>query len=128
MPSRRTKGVVRVTTPITLPGKQGAPPVASADVYPQGSPQAASTSTLLTTLRNTVVPRASAGSGVHVLIGGQTAIFADFSQRALEQAAAVHRRRRAALLPAADGGLPQPGDPGDGGGDEPALGRAPRSA
>jgi RND superfamily putative drug exporter len=74
-----TKGVVRVTAPITLPGKQGAPPVASADVYPQGSPQAASTSTLLTTLRNTVVPRASAGSSVNVLIGGQTAIFADFS-------------------------------------------------
>jgi len=26
-----------------------------------------------------VVPKASAGSGVHVLIGGQTAIFADFA-------------------------------------------------
>ena len=75
-----TKGVVRVTTPVTLPGKQGAPPVTSADVYPQGSPQAASTSVLLTTLRNTVVPRASARTGLHVLIGGQTAIFADFSK------------------------------------------------
>ena len=32
-----------------------------------------------TTLRGTVVPAASAGTGVHVLIGGQTAIFADFS-------------------------------------------------
>jgi RND superfamily putative drug exporter len=74
-----TKGVVRVTAPVTLPGKQGAPPVTSADVYPQGSPQAASTSNLLTTLRNTVVPRASAGTGLHVLIGGQTAIFADFA-------------------------------------------------
>jgi putative drug exporter of the RND superfamily len=75
-----TKGVVRVTAPVTLPGKAGAPPVTSADVYPQGSPQAASTSTLLTKLRNTVVPRASAGTGLHVLIGGQTAIFADFSK------------------------------------------------
>src|SRR6202042_527193 len=75
----KTKGVVKVTTPVTLPGRQGAPPVTSADVYPQGSPQAASTSALLTTLRNTVVPRASAGTGVHVLIGGQTAIFADFA-------------------------------------------------
>ena len=74
-----TKGVVRVAAPVTLPGKQGAPPVTSADVYPQGSPQAASTSNLLTTLRNTVVPRASAGTGLHVLIGGQTAIFADFA-------------------------------------------------
>jgi RND superfamily putative drug exporter len=53
--------------------------VASANVYPQGSPQAASTSDLLTTLRHTVVPHASAGSGLHVLIGGQTAIFADFA-------------------------------------------------
>jgi RND superfamily putative drug exporter len=74
------KGVVRVTPPVTLPGKHGAPPVTSADVYPQGSPQAASTSTLLTMLRNTIVPRASAGTGLHVLIGGQTAIFADFSK------------------------------------------------
>jgi RND superfamily putative drug exporter len=74
-----TKGVVRVTPPVILPGKQGAPPVASANVYPQGSPQAASTSDLLTTLRHTVVPHASAGSGLHVLIGGQTAIFADFA-------------------------------------------------
>ncbi len=75
----QTKGVVRVTPPVILPGKQGAPPVASANVYPQGSPQAASTSDLLSTLRQTVVPRASAGSGLHVLIGGQTAIFADFA-------------------------------------------------
>ena len=74
-----TKGVVRVTPTITLPGKNGAPAVLSADIYPVGSPQAASTSSLLTTLRQTVVPKASAGSGVHVLIGGQTAIFADFA-------------------------------------------------
>ena len=31
------------------------------------------------TLRQQVVPKASAGSGVQVLIGGQTAIFADFA-------------------------------------------------
>jgi RND superfamily putative drug exporter len=74
-----TNGVVRVTPPITLPGRHGAPPVSSADVYPVGSPQAASTADLLTKLRHSVVPKASAGSGVRVLIGGQTAIFADFS-------------------------------------------------
>ncbi len=74
-----TKGVVRVSAPITLPGKHGAPPVSSADVYPVGSPQAASTASLLTTLRQRVVPTASAGSDVQVLIGGQTAIFADFA-------------------------------------------------
>jgi putative drug exporter of the RND superfamily len=74
-----TPGVVRVSAPVTLPAKQGAPPVASANVFPTGSPQSVSTNKLLNTLRNTVVPRASAGSGVTVLIGGQTAIFADFS-------------------------------------------------
>jgi RND superfamily putative drug exporter len=74
-----TKGVVRVTPPVTIPGHDGAPGVATANVYPIGSPQAASTSDLLSTLRTQVVPKASAGTGVHVLIGGQTAIFADFS-------------------------------------------------
>jgi RND superfamily putative drug exporter len=74
-----TKGVVRVTAPVTIPGRDGAPGVATAEVYPVGSPQAASTSSLLSTLRGQVVPKASAGSGVDVLIGGQTAIFADFS-------------------------------------------------
>jgi RND superfamily putative drug exporter len=74
-----TAGVVRVTPPTVLPGHNGAHSVVTADVYPVGSPQAASTSALLTVLRQDVVPKASAGSGVHVLIGGQTAIFADFS-------------------------------------------------
>jgi RND superfamily putative drug exporter len=68
-----------VSPPTTLPAKQGSPPVASANVYPQGSPQSVSTNKLLNTLRDTVVPRASAGSGLSVLIGGQTAIFADFA-------------------------------------------------
>ena len=44
-----------------------------------GSPQAASTSTLLSQLRDDVVPQHDRGTGLHVLIGGQTAIFADFS-------------------------------------------------
>ncbi|MHB8692069.1 MAG: MMPL family transporter [Solirubrobacteraceae bacterium] len=74
-----TRGVARVTPPLTIPGHNGAPGVAIASAYPVGSPQAASTSDLLSTLRANVVPAASAGSGVHVLIGGQTAIFDDFS-------------------------------------------------
>jgi RND superfamily putative drug exporter len=74
-----TDGVVRVTRPVVFGGDHGTPGVATANVYPVGSPQAASTSDLLSKLRTDVVPDASAGSGVHVLIGGQTAIFADFS-------------------------------------------------
>ena len=50
-----------------------------ADVYPDGSPQAASTSTLLTRLRDGVIPASAKGSGLKVLVGGQTAIFADFA-------------------------------------------------
>jgi putative drug exporter of the RND superfamily len=72
----KTSGVVRVTTPAILGGQGGK--VATADVYPSGSPQDASTTTLLHHLRNDVVP-ASTSSGIHVLIGGQTAIFADFA-------------------------------------------------
>jgi RND superfamily putative drug exporter len=74
-----TPGVVRVTAPLVLPGRDGRQSIALADAYPVGSPQAASTSSLLSTLRNRVIPRASTGSGVQVLVGGQTAIFADFS-------------------------------------------------
>ncbi|MGH2843470.1 MAG: MMPL family transporter, partial [Solirubrobacteraceae bacterium] len=74
-----TPGVVGTSPPLLLPGKHGAPAVISINAYPAGSPQAASTSRLLTTLRGTVVPRAQAGSGVHVLIGGQTATFTDFA-------------------------------------------------
>jgi RND superfamily putative drug exporter len=74
----QTRGVVRVTPPKLILPRAGKPGVATADVYPTGSPQDASTTTLLHQLRNRVVPGASS-SGLHVLIGGQTAIFDDFS-------------------------------------------------
>jgi putative drug exporter of the RND superfamily len=74
-----TPGVVGSTKPTILPGVDGHSPVAIADIYPKGSPQAASTSNLLQTVRNDVVPAAAQGSGLHVLVGGTTAIFADFS-------------------------------------------------
>jgi RND superfamily putative drug exporter len=53
--------------------------VAIASVYPKGSPQAASTSALLGHVRSTVVPAATKGTGLTVLVGGTTAIFEDFS-------------------------------------------------
>ncbi len=74
----QTKDVVRVTPPKVVSGQPGKPGVAIAEVYPAGSPQDASTTTLLNHLRDQVVPAASS-DGVQVLIGGQTAIFEDFS-------------------------------------------------
>ena len=73
-----TRGVVRVTAPKLIPGRAGSPGVATADVYPSGSPQDASTTNLLHRLRDTVVPTSSSG-GLHLLIGGQTAVFDDFA-------------------------------------------------
>jgi RND superfamily putative drug exporter len=73
-----TDGVVRVTPTTVIPGRRGQAGVALADVYPTGSPQDVSTTTLLHHLRDQVVPAAS-GPGLHVLIGGQTAIFDDFA-------------------------------------------------
>ena len=77
--AKRTPGVASVTPAVTLTGGSSAHPVTFANVYPTGSPQAASTSRLLTTLRDRVVPQSVADSGVRVLIGGQTAIFSDFA-------------------------------------------------
>jgi RND superfamily putative drug exporter len=68
-----TPGVAGATAPRFLPG------VALAEVYPAGSPQDASTSRLLHTVRDRIVPAAERGTGLHVLVGGQTAIFDDFS-------------------------------------------------
>jgi RND superfamily putative drug exporter len=74
-----TPGVVGATAPRFLPGTGGRPAVALAEVYPRGSPQDASTADLLHTVRNEVVPAATRGSGLRVLVGGNTAIFEDFS-------------------------------------------------
>jgi putative drug exporter of the RND superfamily len=75
-----TPGVVAVGRPLLLPAAGGAGGVEIANAYPKGSPQAVSTTTLLDSLRNRVVPAASADTGVTVLVGGQTAIYADFSR------------------------------------------------
>jgi putative drug exporter of the RND superfamily len=75
-----TPGVVGSTRPQFIPSRgPGLPGVALADVYPKGSPQDASTSDLLHAVRGEVVPAAEQGTGLHVLVGGQTAIFDDFA-------------------------------------------------
>jgi RND superfamily putative drug exporter len=75
-----TPGAAAATAPrfISSPGP-GAAAIAVADVYPQGSPQDAATADLLHTVRNAVIPGATRGTGVRVFVGGQTAIFDDFS-------------------------------------------------
>jgi RND superfamily putative drug exporter len=76
----RTPDVVKATTPKFIAGVHGRSPVAIANAYPKGSPQAVSTSNLLNRVRDQVVPAASRGTGVTVLVGGTTAVFADFAQ------------------------------------------------
>ncbi|MGA9857171.1 MAG: MMPL family transporter [Solirubrobacteraceae bacterium] len=74
-----TPGVVGATPVHILAPGGGRPTVAIASVYPSGSPQAASTSALLSRVRTQVLPAATRGTGLHVLVGGTTAIFEDFS-------------------------------------------------
>jgi RND superfamily putative drug exporter len=73
-----TPGVVG-STGVAVLGGDGRPKVAIASVYPKGSPQDASTTDLLSHVRNTVIPAATKGTGLTVLVGGTTAIFEDFS-------------------------------------------------
>lgn len=68
-------GVVSVAPAVTNP----AGTVAIATVYPSTSPQAAKTTVLVDHLRSEVIPKAEAGSGLDVLVGGQTAIQTDFA-------------------------------------------------
>jgi putative drug exporter of the RND superfamily len=68
-----TPGVVS-STPPALENN-----ISIAQVVPKGSPQDESTTKLLRNLRHNVIPRASSGTNIRVLVGGQTAIFEDFS-------------------------------------------------
>ena len=117
-----TPGVVGSTPVRYIKGTGGRPSVAIAQVYPKGSPQAASTSDLLHHIRGSVIPAATRGSGVRVSRRWHDGDLRRLQPRAVEQAAAVHRDRRRAQLPAADGGVPQPGDPAHRGDHEPAVG------
>ncbi len=76
-----TPGVAATAGPQLLPAGPGHPAVDVANVYPTGSPQDASTSALIGTLRGTVIPAALHGSSskLDVLVGGQTALSDDFA-------------------------------------------------
>ena len=68
-------GVARVQPPACNPAGDAAVIL----LYPATAPQAAATGSLVSHLRATVIPRAAAGSGVNVLIGGETAAGTDAS-------------------------------------------------
>jgi putative drug exporter of the RND superfamily len=72
-----THGVAAITPTKILPAGPGHPAVAVAKAYPTGSPQDASTSNLITNLRDTVIPRAVHGTSATVYVGGQTALADD---------------------------------------------------
>ena len=71
----RQPGIVTATPPQVSPAGTAAVAV----LYPATAPQAAQTVTLLGQLRSRAVPRAEAGSGLNVLIGGVTPTGVDFS-------------------------------------------------
>ncbi len=48
------------------------------NVYPTTSPQAAATTSLIHQLRDVVIPRVTAGTGVDIYLGGSTTTFVDF--------------------------------------------------
>jgi RND superfamily putative drug exporter len=74
-----TKGVAEVVDFPPIKAAESDESVNLALVYPTSSPQSLQTSELLANLRATTLPDATKGTGVHVLVGGITAIFVDFA-------------------------------------------------
>jgi putative drug exporter of the RND superfamily len=72
---RTEPGVASVSPPQVSP----AGTAAVLQVYPATSPQSAATSGLVSRLRDTIIPRATAGTGVTVYVGGPTATYIDLS-------------------------------------------------
>jgi RND superfamily putative drug exporter len=68
-------GVGSVSPPRTNPTGTAA----ALQVYPITSPQSAATSDLVHRLRDTIIPRATAGTGITVHVGGPTATFIDLA-------------------------------------------------
>jgi putative drug exporter of the RND superfamily len=70
--------VAAVTPPTVITGPNGQK-VGVLIAYPKSAPQDAATTDLITRLRDATIPNAVEGSELNVLVGGITAIFADFS-------------------------------------------------
>ena len=109
-------GVASVTPPSLNPAGD----VGVIQVYPTTSPESEATTTLLRNLREEVVPAGREqhrGGRLHRRHHGH---LRGLRPRACGQAAAVHRRRRAPLGIAADGGVPLDPRAAEGDADEPA--------
>jgi putative drug exporter of the RND superfamily len=72
-------GVAAVQTGPAQAKPPAGPAVEVTQVLPTTAPAAQATSTLITHLRNTVIPRYTRGTTLRVYIGGVTATFADFA-------------------------------------------------
>jgi RND superfamily putative drug exporter len=72
-------GVAAVQTGPAQTRSSGGPAVEVTQVLPTTAPQAQATSTLITQLRNTVIPRYEHGTTLRVYVGGTTATFADLA-------------------------------------------------
>jgi RND superfamily putative drug exporter len=72
---RRTPGVASVAAPRLNPAGD----TASIQVFPTSSPQSAQTTTLVTQLRNSVLPPLELATGTTIYVGGATAGQADFA-------------------------------------------------
>jgi len=72
---RATPGIA-FAAPVQISSDQGAAVIIA---YPTTAPQAAQTSQLVTKLRSKVIPRATAATGLKVLVGGETAAGVDAS-------------------------------------------------
>ena len=70
---RSATGVASVSPVQVSPGGSAA----VLEVYPATSPHSAATSELVRRLRDTIIPRATAGTGVTVYVGGPTATYID---------------------------------------------------
>lgn len=70
-------GVAQVAHAVVGPDGQSA----VVQLIPTSSPQDAATTELVTRLRGSVLPTTVAGTGAHVYVGGQTALFIDLGNR-----------------------------------------------
>ena len=75
----KTTGVAATSVVRFIPGSHGQPTIGIANVFPTGSPQDESTVKLIHRLRDSTIPQALNGVPTKVYVGGQTAIFVDFS-------------------------------------------------